>query len=130
MTSPARWRTTVPDPQVLAPDLVDVVERGVSYGRAAHEHRLDVRDRGQRPGPPDVDLDRLQPGRHLLGRELVGDRPARRAGDEPQPLLLGQRVHLDDHAIGLVLEVVALVLPLLDEGEDLVHALAPSRRAG
>ena len=67
----------VADPQVLAPDLVDVVERCVAHGRATHEHRGDVGDRGHGTGPAHVHLDRLELRGDLLGRELVGGRPAR-----------------------------------------------------
>ena len=76
----------VADSKVLAPDLVDVVERRVAHGRPTDEDRGHVRDRGHRAGPPDVDLDLLELRRDLLGRELVRGRPARRAADEPELL--------------------------------------------
>ena len=55
------------------------------------------------PRTDDVLDDRLD----LLGRELVGDRPARRAAHDPEPLLLVEGVDLHDDAVGLVREVVA-----------------------
>jgi hypothetical protein len=113
----------VADPQVLAPDLVDVVERRVAHGRPADEDRGDMRDRGHGAGPPDVDADLLELRGHLLGRELVGGRPARGARDEAEPLLVGQRVDLDDDPIGLVVELAARLGPLLGEGDDLLDAL-------
>ena len=115
----------VPDPQVLAPDLVDVVERRVADRRAADEDRRHVRDRGHRAGAPDVDLDLLELRGDLLGRELVRRRPARRAADEAELSLLRERVDLDDDPVGLVLEVLALLGPLLGVGDDLVD---PSTR--
>ena len=51
----------------------------------------------------------LDLGRRLLGRELVRDREARRARDEAEPLLGGERVHLVDHAVDVVGEPRALL---------------------
>ena len=56
----------------------------------------------------------------LLGRELERDRPARRAADHPEPRLLVEAVDLDDDAVGLVRQVVALLAPALGEVD---HAL-------
>ena len=72
----------VADVHVLAPDLVLVVQRRVGDGHAADEHRLQPRDRRDRAGAPDLDVDAEELGRHLLGRKLVRDRPARLARDE------------------------------------------------
>ena len=54
----------------------------------------------------------FEPGGALLGRELVGDGPAGRLGGEAQQLAPGQVVDLDDHAVDLVVEVVAVLLPV------------------
>jgi hypothetical protein len=43
-----------------------------------------------RPGAADLHVDAEQAGRHLLGRVLVGHRPARLAGDEAELLLAGR----------------------------------------
>ncbi len=101
----------IADPDVLAPDLVEVVERGPGDGRAGDLRRPEVGDRRQRPGPPDVRDDVLDDRLDLLRRELVGDRPARGPADDPEPLLLVEPVDLDDDAVGLVRELVALVAP-------------------
>ncbi len=105
----------IADPDVLSPDLVEVVERGTGDGGARDLRRPQVGDRGQRPGPPDVRDDVLDDRLDLLRRELVGDRPARGSADDPEPLLLVEAVDLDDHAVGLVRELVALVAPCLRE---------------
>ena len=108
----------VADPDVLAPDLVEVVEGRARDGRAGDLDRRHVRDRRQRPGPADVRDDVLDEGLDLLGRELEGDRPARRPADHPEPRLLVDPVDLDDDAVGLVREVVALLAPALGEVDD------------
>ena len=108
----------VADPDVLAADLVEVVEGRPCDRRARHLRRAQVGDRRQRPGPADVRDDVLDDGLDLLRRELVGDRPARRPADHPEPLLLVEPVDLDDHAVGLVRQVVALLAPRLGEGDD------------
>ena len=81
----------VADPDVLAPDLVEVVERGPGDGRTGHLGGRQVRDRRQRPGPAHVRDDVLDEGLDLLGRELEGDRPARGAADHAQARLGGSR---------------------------------------
>ena len=103
----------VADPEILAAHLVEVVERCPCHGGAGHLRRTEVRHRRERPGPPHVRDDLLQERLDLLGRELVGDRPAGRPGDHPEPGLLVEAIHLHDHAVGLVLEVVASLAPCL-----------------
>src|SRR5579862_2173357 len=110
----------VADPDVLAPDLVEVVERRPGDGRAGDLHRAEMRDGGQRPGPSDVRNDVLEMRLDLLRRELVGDRPAWRPGHDPEPLLVVEAIDLDDDAVGLVRQVVAGLAPALGEGD---HAL-------
>ena len=68
----------VAGPHVLARDLVLVVQRRQPDGGAADEHRLEHRERRRAPGAPDAHHDVAQERRLLLGRELVGDRPAGR----------------------------------------------------
>ena len=108
----------VADPDVLAPDLVEVVEGRPRDRRARDLDRRHVRDRRQRPGPTDVRDDVLDERLDLLGRELEGDRPARRPADHPEPGLLVEPIDLDDDAVGLVREVVARLAPALGEVDD------------
>jgi hypothetical protein len=92
----------VAHPDVLAMELVLVVQRRVGHRHAADEHWLQPRHRRDRAGAPDLHFDRDEPRRGLLGRKLVRDREPRRARDEPQPLLIGEPVHLVDHPIDVV----------------------------
>ena len=97
---------------VLGAHLVLVVQRGHADRRAADEHRLEHGERRRPTGAPDRHLDVAQQRGALLGRELVGDGPARRPRREPEPLALGEVVDLDHHAVDLVAEVVAVLLPV------------------
>ena len=98
----------VADADVLARDLVLVVQRRILHQHAADIHRLQPRHRRQRAGAADLDSDVLQHRHRLLGRELPRDRPARRAPDEPKPRLQRQVVDLVDHAIDVIAEAGAL----------------------
>ena len=68
----------VPRSDVLAPDLVLVVQRRVRDRHAADEHGLEHGERCDLPRPPGVDIDRAQQRGPFLRRELVRDRPAGR----------------------------------------------------
>ena len=63
---------------VLARDVVLVVQRRERDVRAADEHRLEHRERRRPSGAADAHHDVPEDRGLLLGRELVGDRPARR----------------------------------------------------
>ena len=95
----------VADPDVLARDLVGVVQGGVDHHHAAHRHRLQPRHRRDRPGAAHLDVDGLQDRAGLLGRELPCDGPAWRARDEAQTLLPVQAIDLVDDAIDVIGEV-------------------------
>src|SRR5439155_5461568 len=117
----------VPDADVLALDLVLVVERRARDGRPGERDGLEQRDRRQRAGPSDLDVDREELRRGLLRRVLEGDRPARGLRGRPSLVLEGQIIELDDDAVDLALELVALRLPLIAVGEGLLDRLAAPR---
>ncbi len=105
----------VADPDVLAADLGQVVERGPGHRGAGDLRGPQVRDGREGPGPADVGDDVLDQGLHLLRRELERDRPARGAADHAQAGLLVEAVHLDHDAVRLVGQVVAGLAPPLGE---------------
>ena len=119
MTSPARWMMTVSPMRRSRPlaerlavaadalDVVLVVQRDVLHDHAADADRLELADRRERAGAADLDLDVLEHGDGALGRELVRDRPARRARDEAEPLLPVEAVDLVDDAVDVVVELGA-----------------------
>ena len=84
------------------------MQGGVGDDDAADCHGLELRERRQRPGPADIDANRLDDRRRLLSRELVRDRPARRARDEAEPLLQREIIDLVDDAVDVVAERRAL----------------------
>src|SRR5262249_33175132 len=71
---------------------------------AANRNRVELGDRGERTGASNLDVNVAQYGSRLLGRKFVGDREARRAGDEAQALLEIKPVELIDDAIDVVVE--------------------------
>lgn len=65
---------------VLAVDLVLVVERGAGHGGPGNQDRFELRHRGEHAGAADLDGDVVEQGFLLLREELVGGGPARGAG--------------------------------------------------
>ena len=105
----------VVDPHVLAGDLVLVVQGRVGHRDPADEDRLEPRHRGERPGPPHLDVDAEKPGDRLLRRELVGQRPAGGPRHRPEPALVFEAVDLVHDPVDLVAEPVppGLDLPVV-----------------
>src|SRR5262245_16921667 len=52
----------------------------------------------------------------LAGREFIGNRPTRGFGCRAQFFLNGDLIDFDDDSVNLVIEIVALILPLFAEG--------------
>src|SRR6202035_1170099 len=91
-------------------NIVLIVQRDVLHDDAADADRLELADRRERAGAPDLDLDIPEHGDGALSRKLVRDRPARRARHEAEPLLPVEPVDLVDHAVAVVIEFGALLL--------------------
>src|SRR6185437_2185353 len=60
--------------------------------------------------------------------KFMGDRPARRAADEAQPLLELKIIDLVDHAVDVIGEARALLADLAMEGEQRIDAAAELRQ--
>src|SRR5207245_11715728 len=99
-------------------DLVLVVQRRPADRRPPNLHRREPGDRGNGPSPPEVDIDVVHDRLGLFRRELEGEGPARAAGNEAELRLLPQVVDLDDDAVDSVVELVAFLLPLVEEADD------------
>ena len=89
-------------------------------GRPCHRHRLQLGHRRERTRAPDLHCDADKLGRLLLGRELERHCPARSACRISHGCLTCERVHLHDHAIDLVGQIVTTLDGTLAE---LVHFL-------
>ena len=113
----------IADADVLARDLVFIVQGGVLHDDAADGHRLELGDGGQRAGASDLNFDVVEDGGRLLGREFVRDGVARRTRDEAQTLLEIEPVELVDDAVDIVVEPGAAAFELTIGVEHLFHAL-------
>ena len=120
----------VADAHVLAMHLVDVVQSDVADRHAADEHRLQPRDRRQRPGAPDLKLDAANDGGRLLRGKLVRDRPARRARHEAQPLLVRAAIELVDDAVDLVRRASCAARPCRDSNSSSPRRRCTERASG
>ena len=97
----------VADADVLALDLILVMQRRVLHHDAADGHRLELGHRRKRAGAADLDLDVVQHRGRLLGGEFMGNGEARRARHVAQALLEIEAVELIDDAVDVVVEAGA-----------------------
>src|SRR5204863_517800 len=91
----------VADADVLALDLVHVVERSVRDRYAADVDRFERGDRSDHAGAADARPDIEHPRGRLPRLELVGDRPPRRTVSRAEAALQPERVDLQHHSIDL-----------------------------
>ena len=113
----------VADADVLAVDVLLVVEGRVLNGCAADDDRLQDGLGVEAAGASDVDDDVEEAGVGAFGGELVGDGPAGFAAGEAEGVLLGNAIDLDDQAVGLVVPVVATFQHLIVVSANLIHGI-------
>ena len=89
---------------ILAAQLVFVMQRGVSHGDTAHQHRLQPCHRGQGASATDLHIDTQHRGQRLFGRELVRQSETRGARDKTELLLLRKIINLVHHAIDVIVQ--------------------------
>jgi hypothetical protein len=123
ITSPARWTHPVALADVLACHLLPVMQGGAGDGDAADLDRQHERHRRHHPGAADARQDREDAGDLLARRELEGEGPARMARGPPQGLAGREVVQLDDDAVDLIAEVVALRFEVRMIGLDLLDGI-------
>ncbi len=111
-------------PHIKTRDLIGIMQRRVLHHDTADRHRLELGDRRQRAGAPDLDFDVADDGGRLLGRKLVRDRPARRARHEAEPPLPVEPVDFINHAVDVVIEAAAPQLDLAVKGEQFIDRAA------
>ena len=112
---------------VLAPDLVLVVQAHVADDDAGQRHGGELGHGRQGAGLADIDLDGLHDGGGLARGELVGDGPARMVRGGAQAPLGVEGIHLHHHTVGLVAERVALGLEPRAVRDEVVECLAARR---
>ncbi len=105
----------VADQHALQLDDVLIVERRLTHDAARDARRLHDGERSRTAGAADRDDDVEQLGVDLLGRVLVGDRPARCAAGRSELVVQREFVDLDHDPVDLVLDVVAVAPVVLDE---------------
>ena len=105
---------------VLAADVVLVVQRRARDGHAADVDWLELGERVEDAGPSHADVDRDEPRDGGCGGPLVRASETRAAVQRPEPLLLREQVDLDHDPVDLVGEPRAQRLPCL---ADLRHLL-------
>ena len=109
----ARDQHRVADANVVVLDVGGVVQRGALDGDAADLHGLEHRVGIERSGAADADDDVDELRARLARLELESDRPARVARDDAKPLLQCEIVDFYHDAVDLVVELVASLLPFL-----------------
>ena len=124
----------IADPDVLATDLVEVVQGRPGDRDPGHLRRPEVGDGRQRPRPPDVRHDVLDDRLDLLRAGTCRRSPSAAPGRPCRGAPAGRPVDLDDDAVGLVRELVAPLPPALGEGDDgldveIVGAIRVDRKA-
>jgi hypothetical protein len=105
---------------VLAPQVLLVVQRGELDRDAADVDRLEPGERVQVAVLADVPEDLVQVGELGRRRELPRDRPPRVAPDRAEAPLQLEVVDLDHDAVDLELQRAAPALPVLALGDDRV----------
>ncbi len=94
----------VADMDILARDLVGIVQGDIGHHHATDIDRLQPRHWRKRSHAADLNINGGQTRQGLLSRKLVGNGPARRARHEAQPALPVKSVDLIDHAIDIIAE--------------------------
>ena len=87
--------------QILAPDLVFVMQGGIADRCSPDKYGLQTRDRRQRAGTPDLYFNGEQASQCFFGGELVRNRVARRTSDKTGFGLQRAIVELVDNAIDI-----------------------------
>ncbi len=116
----------VTNADVLAPNLVLVVERSPTNDHTADVDRLEHGQWRQSPGAANVNHDVVDAGCLLSGWKFVGRSPARFPRNKSEFLLLAQIVDFDDDAVNLEWQSAAALEPPLAASPNSVDRLIQS----
>ena len=108
---------------VLAVDVLLIVQRRAGHGHPADRHRLELGPRVERTCPAHSDMDPVERRDRSRRRPLERPRPPWPLVKGAQPTLLIEGVDLDHDAVDLVVELGTPALPALAGGGDLVDRL-------
>ena len=97
----------VSDSDIQSFQLIGVVQGGARYGHSPYSNGGEPSHGGHSASSTHLIVDVLQSSGHAGWRELVGDGPARCAGDKSEGLLKGDVVDFDHCSIDLEGECVA-----------------------
>ena len=109
---------------ILARDVLGVVQRGHRDRGARKEDRLEDRIRRDRAGASDVDVDSLNLRMRLLCRELERRRPPWKLRGRPEPLAQCEVVDFHDDPVRLEVERSAFLRPFGAERDHVVDGRA------
>ena len=105
---------------VLAPNFVFVVQGGVGYRHPTNEYRSQTRDRRQRPGSSDLNINAKHLGAGFFGRIFVRHRPARLTRHEAKLILKREGIDFIHDAIDIKRQVgTAFANALMKIGQSL-----------
>ena len=100
------------------------MQRGVDDFRAAEGDGIELGHRGDGASASDVGVDSAHDGLRGLGGVFESHDPARGLGGGAELLLLLAPVDLDHDAVDLEVEIVPVLAPFFDEGDDFVERRA------
>ena len=99
---------------ILAANLILVVQGCPADGAAREQHRLQLRHRAQDPRLPHLDRDRAQPRARRVGFKFIRDRPARRLRRFTHRALQRPVIQLHHRTVGAVGETPAQAIEFSD----------------
>ena len=95
----------VANADILARDLIFIVQRRIGDDDATHRDGLEFSHRRQGTRATDLDFNIAQDGDGLFRREFMGLRPARRARHETKTRLRAQIIHLVNNTVDIITEL-------------------------
>ena len=98
----------IADVHIQTADFIHVMQGGVGNRDAADKHRFQACNRSNSASTAHLEFDVFNDRQLFLGRELVGNGPARCPGDKPELLLEIQAVHLEHDAVDFIGQAVTL----------------------
>jgi len=103
----------IPDPDVLFPYNILIVNSRTAHSGTCNLHRLQRSGRCQHPGPPNPHMNTTYHCFSLFGRKLIGNSPSGAFAGGSQFNLLLQIIDLNYHAIYFIRQLVPPFSPCL-----------------